>query len=51
MIDIYSHMNALGSCLSKKHEFIDPFKKDDKPVKKTPDQLKDELNNLINNWR
>ena len=51
MIDIYSHMNALGSCLSKKHEFIDPFKKDDKPVKKTSDQLKDELNNLINNWR
>ena len=51
MIDVYSHMNALGSCLSKKYEFIDPFKKDDKPVKKTPDQLKDELNNLINNWR
>ena len=51
MIDVYSHMNALGNCLSKKHEFIDPFKKDDKPIKKTPDQLKDELNNLINNWR
>ena len=51
MIDVYSHMNALGSCLSKKHEFIDPFKNDDKPVKKTSDQLKDELNNLINNWR
>ena len=51
MIDVYSHMNALGSCLSKKHEFIDPFKKDNKPVKKTPDQLKSELNNLINNWR
>ena len=51
MIDVYSHMNALGSCLSKKHEFIDPFKKDDKPGKKTPDQLKNELNNLINNWR
>ena len=51
MIDVYSHMNALGSCLSKDHKFINPFEKDDKPVKKTPDQLKDELNNLINNWR
>ena len=29
MIDVYSHTNALGSCLSKKHEFIDPFKKDE----------------------
>ena len=51
MIDVYSHINALGSCLSKDNKFINPFKKDDKPVKKTPDQLKDELNNLINNWR
>ena len=46
-------MNALGSCLSKNHKFINPFKAEEKSKdkKKTPEQLKSELNNLINNWR
>ena len=53
MVEVYSHMNALGSCLSKNHKFINPFKPEEesKNKKKTPEQLKSELNDLINSWR
>lgn len=55
MINYYAQINAIGNVLSKDYKFINPFKKDDhkktsKP-KKTADELKSELKDMINNWR
>ena len=50
----FAHMNAIGSCLSKNHKFINPFEKKEgkeKPKQKSSDELKNELDDLIKNWR
>lgn len=55
MINYYAQINAIGNALSKDYEFINPFKKEEKEKKakpkKTADELKDELKDMINNWR
>lgn len=55
MINYYAQMNAIGCCLSKDYKFTNPFKKEEKEKqvkpKKTADELKAELKDMINNWR
>lgn len=54
IMQYYAHMNALGGTLGgKKFEFINPFKNDKgkKPKKVTQEELKTQLDDLINNWR
>lgn len=50
----YASLNAIGGCFNKKHEFINPYdkkKKKNKSKKKTADELKTELDDLIKGWR
>ena len=50
----YASLNAIGGCLNKKHEFINPYdkkKKKNKSKKKTAEELKTELDDLIKGWR
>lgn len=48
----YANLNAIGGCLNKKHEFINPFSKKKKNnKKKTAEELKTELDDLIKGWR
>ncbi|MGM9543633.1 MAG: hypothetical protein ACI3T9_01485 [Romboutsia timonensis] len=54
MTNYYAQRNAIGSCLSKDYKFINPFKKEDKKkakLKKTAEELKSELKDMIDNWR
>ena len=55
MINYIAQRNAIGTCLSDKYQFENPFKKDKKekksPLKKTADELKKELKDMIDNWR
>ncbi len=53
MISYYANLNAIGNLLSKEYDFINPFKNEKKEVKpkKTADELKSELKDMINNWR
>ena len=55
MINYIAQRNAIGTCLSDKYQFENPFKKDKKekksPPKKTADELKKELKDMIENWR
>ena len=55
MINYIAQRNAIGTCLSDKYQFENPFKKDKKekknPPKKTADELKKELKDMIDNWR
>ena len=55
MINYIAQRNAIGTCLSDKYKFENPFKKDKKEKesvpKKTADELKEELKDMINNWR
>ena len=55
MINYIAQRNAIGTCLSDKYQFESPFKKDKKekksPPKKTADELKKELKDMIDNWR
>ena len=50
----YASLNAIGGCFNKKHEFINPYdkkKKKNKSKKKTAEELKTELDDLIKGWR
>ena len=55
MINYIAQRNAIGTCLSDKYQFENPFKKDKNekknPPKKTADELKKELKDMIENWR
>ena len=54
LIQYYAHMNALGGSLGgNKFKFINPFKddKNKKPKEATQEELKTQLDDLINNWR
>ena len=55
MINYIAQRNAIGTCLSDKYQFENPFKKDKKEKKNTPkktaDELKKELKDMIENWR
>ena len=52
MVNYFAHCNAIGACLSKDHTFINPFNKGKKkPKPKTSEKLKNELKDMINNWR
>ena len=55
MINYIAQRNAIGTCLSDKYQFENPFKQDKKekksPPKKTADELKKELKDMIDNWR
>ena len=55
MINYIAQRNAIGTCLSDKYQFENPFKKDKKEKKgvpkKTADELKKELKDMIDNWR
>ena len=54
MINYFAQINAIGSCLSKNHKFVNPFEKENKKKakpKKTADELKSELDDMIKNWR
>ena len=55
MINYIAQRNAIGTCLSDKYQFENPFKKDKKEKKITPkktaDELKKELKDMIDNWR
>ena len=55
MINYIAQRNAIGTCLSDKYVFENPFKKDKKEKKsapkKTADELKKELKDMIDNWR
>ena len=55
MINYIAHRNAIGTCLSDKYQFENPFKQDKKEKKsvpkKTADELKKELKDMIDNWR
>ena len=53
MIYYFAHMNAIAGCLSKNHKFINPFDKKgkEKPKTKTAKELKNELDDMIKNWR
>ena len=55
MINYIAQRNAIGTCLSDKYQFENPFKQDKKEKKsipkKTADDLKKELKDIIDNWR
>ena len=55
MINYIAQRNAIGTCLSDKYQIENPFKKDKKEKKsvpkKTADELKKELRDMIDNWR
>lgn len=55
MINYIAQRNAIGTCLSDKYQFENPFKQDKKEKKsipkKTADDLKKELKDMIDNWR
>ena len=55
MINYIAQRNATGTCLSDKYQFENPFKQDKKEKKsvpkKTADELKKELKDMIDNWR
>ncbi len=55
MINYIAQRNAIGTCLSDKYQFENPFKQDKKEKKsvpkKTADELKKELKDMIYNWR
>ena len=55
MINYIAQRNAIGTCLSDKYQFENPFKKDKKEKKsvpkKTAEELKKELKDMIDNWR
>lgn len=55
MINYIAQRNAIGTCLSDKYQFENPFKQDKKEKKNTPkktaDDLKKELKDMIDNWR
>ena len=55
MINYIAQRNAIGTCLSDKYQFENPFKQDKKEKKSTPkktaDDLKKELKDMIDNWR
>ena len=55
MINYIAQRNAIGTCLSDKYKFENPFEKDKKEKKSTPkktaDELKEELKDMINSWR
>ena len=55
MINYIAQRNAIGTCLSDKYQFENPFKQDKKEKKsapkKTADELKKELKDMIDNWR
>ena len=55
MINYIDQRNAIGTCLSDKYQFENPFKQDKKEKKsvpkKTADELKKELKDMIDNWR
>lgn len=55
MINYIAQRNAIGTCLSDKYQFENPFKQDKKEKKSTPkktaDELKKELKDMIDNWR
>ena len=55
MMNYIAQRNAIGICLSDKYEFENPFEKDKKEKKSTPkktaNELKEELKDMINNWR
>ena len=55
MINYIAQRNAIGTCLSDKYQFENPFKEDKKEKKsvpkKTADELKKELKDMIDNWR
>ena len=55
MINYIAQKNAIGICLSDKYKFENPFENDKKEKesvpKKTADELKKELKDMIDNWR
>ena len=55
MMNYIAQRNAIGTCLSDKYQFENPFKQDKKEKKsvpkKTADELKKELKDMIDNWR
>ena len=55
IINYIAQRNAIGTCLSDKYQFENPFKQDKKEKKsvpkKTADELKKELKDMIDNWR
>ena len=55
MINYIAQRNAIGTCLSDKYQFENPFKQDKREKKSTPkktaDELKKELKDMIDNWR
>ena len=55
MINYIAQRNAIGTCLSDKYQFENPFKQDKREKKsvpkKTADELKKELKDMIDNWR
>ena len=55
MINYIAQRNAIGTCLSDKYQFENPFKQDKKEKKsipkKTADELKKELKDMLDNWR
>lgn len=54
MTNYFAQVNAIGSCLSKDHKFVNPFKKEDRKKvrpKKTAEELKKDLDDMIKNWR
>jgi len=55
MINYIAQRNAIGTCLSDKYQFENPFKQDKKEKKsvpkKTAEELKKELKDMIDNWR
>ena len=55
MMNYIAQRNAIGTCLSDKYQFDNPFEKDKKEKKsipkKTAGELKEELEDMINNWR
>ena len=53
ILHYFAHMNAIAACLSKNHKFFNPFEKKgkEKPKSKTSEELKNELDDMIKNWR
>ena len=55
MINYIAQRNAIWTCLSDKYQFENPFKQDKKEKKsvpkKTAEELKKELKDMIDNWR
>ena len=54
MVNYFAQRNAIASCIAKKFEFVNPFDKEKKKKansKRTADELKSELDDMIKNWR